>query len=124
MIRLSKTTKSIGDYYEDVALDHLDEMGCTLVARNYSSRFGEIDLIVFDRKVLVFTEVRYRRSANYGTPLDTVTTKKQQKLIRCAEHFLASHAKYRSLECRFDAIAITGDNRHLDIQWIRQAFTT
>ncbi|CAA0083772.1 Uncharacterised protein [BD1-7 clade bacterium] len=122
VIRLGTNTKTIGDYYEDVALDFLKEQGCQLVTRNFHSRRGEIDLIVKDDKTLVFVEVRFRRNPNYGSPLDTVTKDKQVKLTACAQYFLQTQAKYQHYECRFDAISITGDPDHLDIDWIKQAF--
>ena len=60
------STRSIGQHYEDIACARLLAAGLRLVERNANSRHGEIDLIMRDGEILVFVEVRYRRSARSG----------------------------------------------------------
>lgn len=111
---------------EQAALDHLLKAGLTLVARNYSCRLGEIDLIMTDRsaltETLVFLEVRYRNTQQFGGAAASVDTGKQKKLIRTARHFLKTHRKFGLLPARFDVIALSGNPEHPDLYWIRQAF--
>ena len=96
--------------------------GLRLIERNYATRLGEIDLIMRDRKLLVFVEVRYRSHATFGSPAATVTTAKQQRLVRTAKAFCYRHKKYRNFACRFDVISITKPNYRPQIDWIRDAF--
>ncbi|NVZ10836.1 YraN family protein [Allochromatium humboldtianum] len=111
-------TRAIGEAKERLAESFLIAQGLRLVARNQRSRFGEIDLVMRDEAVLVFVEVRYRRSTRFGTPAATVDARKQQRLILAARHYLHRHPT--QLACRFDVVAISAED---DIQWIRQAFT-
>ena len=68
---------------EGLALAHLERLGYALVARNHRTRWGEIDLIVFDGTSLVFVEVKTRRaSGRAGSALDAVAPVKQQQVRR------------------------------------------
>ena len=111
---------------EQAALDHLLKAGLTLVERNYNCRMGEIDLIMTDRsaltKTLVFIEVRYRNTQQFGGAAASVDTGKQKKLIRTAQHFLKKHRQLNLLPARFDVIALSGNPEQPDLCWIRQAF--
>ncbi|MCB1770374.1 MAG: YraN family protein, partial [Candidatus Competibacteraceae bacterium] len=77
-----------GAVAEDLALGYLQEQGLALVTRNFRCRTGELDLIMRDGEYLVFVEVRSRRYARYGTPAESVTRTKQQKLLRAAAFYL------------------------------------
>lgn len=103
---------------EDAAAAYLQAAGLCLVARNYRSRHGEIDLIVKDGDTLVFVEVRYRRSNCFGSASASVDERKQRKLLTTAYTYLQQE-KLDS-PCRFDVIAIEGDPHR--IQWIKDAF--
>lgn len=116
--RARPDTRAIGAAKERLAEAFLIARGLRLVARNQHSRFGEIDLVMREETVLVFVEVRYRRSTRFGTPAATVDARKQQRLILAARHYLHTHPT--QLACRFDVVAIGAQD---DIQWIRQAFT-
>ena len=116
--RARPDTRAIGAAKERLAEAFLSARGLRLVARNHRSRFGEIDLVMREEAVLVFIEVRYRRSTRFGTPAATVDARKQQRLILAARHYL--HAHPTQLACRFDVVAIVAQD---DIQWIRQAFS-
>ncbi|SDX76617.1 putative endonuclease [Allochromatium warmingii] len=108
---------AIGAAKERLAEAFLIERGLTPLARNYRCRGGEIDLVMRDAQTLVFVEVRYRRSAQFGTAAATVDARKQQRLIQAAQQYLQQHPT--ALACRFDVVAIDGQDR---IEWIRQAF--
>ncbi len=112
-----------GEAAEAAACEHLLKNGLTLERRNYRSPYGEIDLVMRERDALVFVEVRFRASSQFGTPAETVDTRKQAKLRATAEHYLQHVPKTSNKPCRFDIVAIsgdaTGDNR---LHWLRDAF--
>jgi len=83
---------------------------------------GEIDLIMLDGDELAFVEVRYRSRADFGAGADTVDLRKQRRLARAAEHFLAHHDSDNP-PCRFDVVSVAKTNYRLRFEWIRNAFT-
>jgi len=104
---------------EQIAAAYLQKQELVLVTQNYRCRFGEIDLVMTDRDVLVFVEVRMRSSEAFGSAAASITATKQGRLLRAARHYLSQLGVEPA--CRFDAVLITGkDNRH--IEWIRDAF--
>ncbi len=100
---------------------YLEKHGLKLIQRNFSCKVGEIDLIMVDNDQLVFVEVRSRRNNRDGSPAETVTPAKQRRLIRCAGYYLQT--KRINMPCRFDVVAVTGDEDDWNIEWIRNAFT-
>ncbi len=106
---------------ESVARVFLERKGLRFVERNFRSRFGEIDLIMRDGEVLVFVEVRHRRSSRFGTAAETVDRRKQHKLIRTAEYYLHRHPALAERPCRFDVIATSTPEGQID-RWIQEAF--
>ena len=88
---------------ERLAEKYLIEHGFAVVTRNFRTREGEIDLICRDRGVLVFVEVKTRRSNRFGAPEEAVTFRKLQRLRAAAFAFLGEHPAHRF---RFDVIAI------------------
>lgn len=117
MLMAKPTTTAIGRDKEQLAERFLRARGLRTLARNYRCRPGEIDLIMRDGQTLVFVEVRFRRSARYGTAAETVGRVKQHRLAQAAAHYLQRHPSV--LPCRFDVVAITADT---DIQWVKHAF--
>lgn len=109
---------SVGEAMERLAESFLTRQGLRCIARNHRCRYGEIDLILRESAMLVFVEVRFRRSTRFGSPAETVDARKQRRLIATAKHYLQSHPS--ALPCRFDVVAISGQNQ---IQWIKHAFT-
>ncbi|HEX7338762.1 MAG TPA: YraN family protein [Rhodanobacteraceae bacterium] len=114
--------RKVGDAFEDRALAHLERAGLKLIARNYHTRFGEIDLIMRDGEALVFVEVRYRHDARFGGASASVTPRKREKLILAAEGFLGEHTRYANLTCRFDVVAFDGAADAPQGRWQRAAF--
>jgi len=115
---------TIGARFEKSAESFLRAQGIEPLQRNYRCRAGEIDLIMIDGDTIVFVEVRYRASTNFGDPLETITRAKQRKIARAASDFLAREPRYRNHPCRFDAIGITGAGRNVEYNWIKDAFST
>lgn len=110
---------SSGAQAEQLAARFLQRHGLQLLQRNYRCRYGEIDLIMRDGATLVFVEVRLRSRSDFGGAAASIDHAKQQKLIRTAQHYLATLAKIPP--CRFDAILL--DNG-ADPEWLRNAFET
>ncbi len=117
------TTKAIGDSTEALAANYLKTQGLALATQNYSSKYGEIDLICQDGQTWVFVEVKYRRSAAYGGAISTISSTKQQKLKLCASFYLQQLGinEYNT-SCRFDVVALQGDLTQPQITWLKNAF--
>lgn len=97
-------SNALGAWGEQKAAEYLARKGFTLVTRNYHSRYGEIDLIMEDAQYLVFVEVKLRKSSRYGTPAESVTRSKQEKLRNTALMYLQSHATDK--QPRFDVVEL------------------
>lgn len=120
-MNLLKTKKKIGEHAEIAAKTYLLQQGLIYLESNYRSRMGEIDLIMqTSRGVLVFVEVRQRASRLYGGALQSVTRKKQEKLLRTASTYLMKYPNRGKQGVRFDVVALDGDPPH--ITWVQQAF--
>ncbi|MDQ2917835.1 MAG: YraN family protein [Casimicrobiaceae bacterium] len=101
---------------EALAAEYLMRHGLAIVERNFRTRFGEIDLIARDGRVLVFVEVRLRRSAAYGGAIESITARKRARLVAAANGYLAMIG--REPACRFDAILMHALDAHT-IEWRR-----
>jgi putative endonuclease len=101
---------------EAMAAEYLMRKGLTIVARNFRTRFGEIDLIARDGALLVFVEVRMRRSAAHGGAAESITPRKRTRLVAAANGYLAMLG--REPPCRFDAI-LMGSLDDSAIEWRR-----
>lgn len=76
-----------------------------------------------DESSLIFVEVRYRKSTEYGNPLETITRNKQRKIIRTASNYLLARFNSHDIPCRFDAVGVMENaNNELEFNWIKQAF--
>lgn len=109
-----------GKQAEDTACEYLIKQGLTLIEKNFHCRYGEVDLIMNDKKTLVFVEVRYRKNNDYGGAKESVTHKKQQKLHTTASLYMQKNNHDR--QARFDVIAITGSSKKHNLEWIQNAF--
>lgn len=108
------TTTSQGALAEQQAADYLTRHGYCLLARNFRATGGEIDLVVSDKKTLVFVEVKQRASKAFGGPLAAVTKTKQQRVARAAAQFIKTHPHITYDAIRFDVICIlAGQTTHL-----------
>jgi putative endonuclease len=102
-------TKALGIKGEDMASVVLMEKGYDIIARNYVTRFGEIDIIAKKGETLIFCEVKTRLSDSQGKGREAVDQRKQEKIRRCAEIFLMSTwIPYEY--CEFHVIEISIDH--------------
>lgn len=105
-----------------MAKKFLKKKGFKIIDENYRTRWGELDLIVQDGKVLVFVEVKTRSQKTFGSPLSAVTAEKQRRLIRMAKTYLTER-NLSDVATRFDVIGIKTQNGHPpEIDWIPNAF--
>lgn len=93
---------------EDVAKSYLLAHGYRILAENYTVRGAEVDLIVEKGGVIVFVEVKQRRSSRYGSPAETITAKKLERLHRAALLFVSERFSRDDLPLRFDALLFSG----------------
>ena len=98
------TSKLSGAWGEAIAAEYLRKKRYKLVAAGYHSRFGEIDLIVSNKKYLVFVEVKLRKNANFAEGRDYVNHYKQDRLRATAAMYLSQNPT--QLQPRFDIIEI------------------
>jgi len=113
--------QAAGGAAEEAAASFLAHRGLELVARNYRTRMGEIDLVARDGATLVFVEVRMRAASGgrFGGAASSVDFRKRSRIEAAARHFLARLA--HEPPCRFDVVTLDGEGA---IEWHRAAFET
>ena len=94
----------LGAWGEALAADYLRKKHYQVIAAGYRSRFGEIDLIVKDRRFLVFVEVKLRKSGDFAKALEYVDQRKQDRIRITASMYLSQYPT--NLQPRFDVIEI------------------
>ena len=117
-------TKLLGNRGERLAARYLRRQGFKILTRQYSNRWGEIDLIALDGDCLVFVEVKTRRSNEAGDPVEAVTFRKQKQLTKLALTYLKRHNLLEH-SARFDVVTIlwpTNSRTH-EINHYRNAFS-
>jgi putative endonuclease len=113
--------RQLGAAGEDLAAAALKKEGYKILARNYQTPLGEIDLIARHRGTLVFVEVKTRRSARYGQPQEAVSPAKQARLQKLADYYLKQQ-RLGPRPTRFDVVAITMGPEGPRVEIIPQAF--
>ncbi|WP_414828314.1 YraN family protein [Alteromonas sp. H39] len=105
-----------GTNAEKDAVGFLETHGLELIETNYRTRFGELDLLMWDGLILVCIEVKYRRHSRFGQAAEFVTAKKLQRMRTAFEQYLLDNGHSPvSTPVRIDVIAIDGD----DFQWVK-----
>ncbi len=122
MINNSKPANHAGKIAENIAAKYMTNNGLKLIDQNFHCRFGEIDLIGLENEVLSFIEVRYRKDEKYLAVVETIDKHKCRKIIISSEYYLSKHKNYRSYQCRYDVLTITGELDKPVIEWIKNAF--
>jgi putative endonuclease len=104
--------QELGQLGEQVAAEHLIRRGFRILERNYRTRWGELDIVAFDGRVLVFCEVKTRRASGSGVPpLDSVHAHKRGQVRRIAGSWLRDRTGHPYAEVlRFDAVGVTFDH--------------
>jgi putative endonuclease len=97
--------RALGDYGERLAERYLRDRGLAVIDRNWRCARGEIDLVARDGDCLVFCEVKTRRTARFGTPVEAVDRRKASRLRRLASAWLQDHDEHPT-RIRIDVIGI------------------
>jgi len=114
--------KKLGATGEDLAAAHLRSQGFLILDRNFRCKIGELDIVARKNNVIVFAEVKTRRSEQRGGPEAAVTYRKQQRIVKLAHVYLKQKHLYH-LQPRFDVIAILWrENGKPEIKHIPAAF--
>ena len=115
--------KQFGEAAENAAASFVKSLGYKILARNFSTHHGEIDIIAADGKVVCFIEVKARQKADFATPQSAVNLRKQAHIRKAATTFLAT-TKLKNQLCRFDVLAMVPDaqTKGWKIEHIRDAF--
>jgi putative endonuclease len=117
-----ESTRDIGKKAEEQACTYLEEIGYKIVKRNFFfGKVGEIDIVAKDQDIMVFIEVKARSSDSYGSPLDSITPKKQRSIRKVAEGYFYIN-KLENQECRFDVITIDYSKSEPQIEHYINAF--
>lgn len=102
-----------------MAADYLISQGYEIISRNYQNhRRGEIDLIAREQGILIFVEVKYRKTLKSGDPGEAVGVRKQQRIRTAALSYLYENRLSLDTPCRFDVVTVLGE----EIRLIRDAF--
>ncbi len=115
---------ALGARGEAAARAYLRQRGYSIEATNYRCRWGEIDIVASQGEVLVFVEVRTRRGEAFGSPQESITPRKRERLVLAAQHYLQEHSA--EPHWRIDLVAVEADGRGAvrRIQQVENAVTT
>lgn len=106
-----------GTVFENYAAEFLKSKGYVLLAQNYFSKYGEIDLIMKKEKRIIFVEVKQRTTDIYGSGEYAVDFGKKRKMYFTAQKFLVENG-YFDCDIRFDAVIFRG-REEIPCSWIR-----
>jgi putative endonuclease len=113
--------RQFGRDSESLAVRHLKKRGYKIVQRNFRTRLGEIDIIARHRGVMVFVEVKARRSDRYGDPRWALTPAKRRKISMVALEYLKKHGTTQT-KARFDVVTVQAKTDPPRIEVIPNAF--
>jgi putative endonuclease len=113
--------QQFGEAGEALAARLLREHGYKIIATNYRTRLGEIDIIARDGDTIVFVEVKARQGGQFGAPKQAVTPRKQRKISMVALYYLKTTGQSQS-KARFDVVSIRSAPARPQVEIIRNAF--
>jgi len=118
--------RELGERGEILAREMLEEKGFKIIEQNYRCRIGEIDLICVKGKLLVFCEVKSRRSLLFGIPAESVDAKKKRHIRRVASWYLSQKMRinrlYNDFDMRFDVVEVVFVGDEYEFNHIENAF--
>lgn len=118
---MDSTRHEIGVRGEVVAEQHLRRRGYVIVERNFRCPLGEVDLIALDRGTVVFVEVKTRRDASFGAPIEAIDGRKRRRLQRAAQVYL-NRKRLNERLARFDVVAVDWSGTDPSCELIVNAF--
>lgn len=86
-----KHNQRVGKWGEEKAVEFLVQGGCEIVGQNVRTPYGEIDIVAKKDETFLFVEVKTRTSNRMGLPEDSITARKREHMVACAEHYAAEH---------------------------------
>jgi putative endonuclease len=113
----------LGNEGERLAAAYLTRRGYHILESNFRCRGGEVDLIALDGAILVFIEVKLRRSLVRGSPLEAVTAVKESRVRKAAQVYLAYSGRVFT-RIRFDVVSIMKTFKKTDITHLKAAFAS
>jgi putative endonuclease len=111
---------TLGKQGEAAALAFLEQAGYRILATNYKTVFGEVDIIAMEHGTTIFVEVKARSGSAYGHPFEAVTPKKQEKIRKVALFYMKQ--KKKEIPVRFDVLSINIEDGKNRIEHIIDAF--
>lgn len=118
---MTHARQAFGLHGEDLACEALVQRGYTILTRRYRTRAGELDIIAEHRGYVVFVEVKTRQDGSFGDPEESVTLKKQQRVVGMASDYLMRSGD-ADVPCRFDVVSINTSTDPPTILVIEDAF--
>lgn len=119
--RPRRSKQHVGQAGEKAAAALLRKEGFRIIAYNFKTPLGEIDVIAEEGNVLCFIEVKTRRSVAYGSPAEAVTPRKQRQIARVAAVYVSRNCP-EGRDCRFDVVTVIDGNDLPVVDLIRDAF--
>lgn len=113
--------RAFGDAGEDEAARFLERKGYRIIERNFSCRYGEIDIVARDGGAVVFVEVKTRGNDAFGPAAASVDAKKQRKMTIASQIYLEKAGAGDS-DIRFDVVCIEKRDGRFEIELIKDAF--
>ena len=104
---MSEPGERRGSKAERLAVQMLEIKGYDILATNYRSRYGEIDIIASIENLVVFVEVKERTVGPFGRAEEAVDRDKIQRMLTTADHFVLEHPEWADHIWRIDLVAIT-----------------
>lgn len=98
--------RQLGSEYESIASKYLEELGYTILERNYHCKYGEIDIIAVHGNYICFIEVKYRKNTKFGYPVESITPHKRVTISNVAKIYLSSKGYKPETMIRFDTVLI------------------
>ena len=115
--------RSIGNIGEDIAVKWLvKNKNYNILDRNYSTGYGEIDIIAEDGKALVFIEVKFRNGTDFGYPYEAVNKNKQCRICKAALQYVQKKYNTADINIRFDVVEIIKKDGVYYIRYTENAF--
>ncbi len=115
--------QGIGKNAEKAAARHLQECGYRVIAKNFKTRHGEIDIIAEHQGTLVFVEVKGRNRSDFGSPLESVTAQKLRRIENAAVSYIATEVGHDNIDWRIDVVGVTRapDGKSITIDVVQNA---
>ncbi len=114
-------TRKLGFDAESKVMQYLTDSGFEPIARNYTTPYGEADIITKDNDTFVFTEVKARKTQKYGKPAEAVTKQKKLRYLRIAQYYFMSSG-ITDFNVRFDVAEVYISNGTGCVNYIKNAF--